>query len=138
FMHATHRIEPVDLGIVSEDGSNPDPVRGDGFRSFPLRGASLEFYVRVVRRELRQLIWRAAIVGAVFSALAALLLAFCAPRWWAVEGAILLALPALVSAPALPTAACLHGFRIAFTRPDTTLDSHDSPTQLTDRLGCRP
>jgi Calcineurin-like phosphoesterase len=138
FMHATHRIEPVDLGIVSEDGSDPDPVRGDGFRSFPLRGASLEFYARVVRRELRQLIWRAAIVGAAFAAAAGLLLVFRAPRWWAIEVAILLALPALASALALRYVASLHGFRIAFAHRGTTLDAQEAATWLAQRMGGQP
>jgi hypothetical protein len=46
FMHATHRIPPVELGDVSE----PD------FRCFPLRGDSLAFYARAVVPALRRLI----------------------------------------------------------------------------------
>jgi hypothetical protein len=47
FMHATHRIDPVDLGGVEEQD----------FRCFPLRGDSLWFYAtRVVVPALRRLV----------------------------------------------------------------------------------
>lgn len=50
FMHATHRIGPVDLGGVREEQ----------FRCFPLRGDSLAFYSRVVVKALRRLLAKAA------------------------------------------------------------------------------
>jgi calcineurin-like phosphoesterase family protein len=47
FMHATHRIGPVDLGGIGEDE----------FHCFPLRGDSLRFYAQTIVPALARLVW---------------------------------------------------------------------------------
>jgi hypothetical protein len=134
FMHATHRIAPIDLGHVSENGSNPDPEHGDGFRCFPLRGASLEFYQRVLIPKLRHLIGLVTLIGLVFGAAAGVLLGLCAPRWWALEGGILLALPALGSLLALRYVARLGAFQVCFRRRQAWLTPSEAAQYMADRM----
>jgi hypothetical protein len=138
FMHATHRIGPVDVGNVSEQHRDADPAPGDSFRCFPLRGASLAFYVRVVRPELRRLIYRAATVAAVSAPLAGVFLGLWAPRWWALVVGIPSALAALVSLVALAYVASLRGFRICFKHRATTLTTQEAATWLADEARADP
>jgi hypothetical protein len=56
FMHATHRIDRVDLGGVEESR----------FRAFPLRSDSLWLYSRVLLPALRRLVFLAASLFALF------------------------------------------------------------------------
>jgi hypothetical protein len=137
FMHATHRIPPVDLDGVNEEGSDPNPERGDGFRCFPLRGASLAFYSRAMRAPLRKLIYDALLVGLLFAALAAALLLWRAPRLWAIEVAVLLAVPTLVAVAVLIYLGRLRAYAIAFGRV-APLTAEEGSAWIADRLGSRP
>ncbi len=137
FMHATHRIPHVDLGGVSEDGADPDPVRGDGFRCFPLRGDSIAFYSRAVRRALRQLIRDALLAGAGFAAACAVLLALAGIRWWSVEAGVLLALPAAASLHVIAYLARIGAFEIAFG-PVERLTGEEGAAWIAARIGTSP
>jgi hypothetical protein len=134
FAHATHRIGTVDLGGATEDGTNPDPERGNGFRCFPLRGASLQFYTRVVKRELGRLLRDLVVLFLCSAAAATGLLVGAGPRWWAVELAVLLALPAVLAVAGVAYLGRLRAFRILFTRAGVTLTSDQASRWIAEKL----
>ena len=137
FMHATHRIPKVDLDGVTEEGSDPDPEHGDGFRCFPLRGASLAFYSRAMRGPMRRLICDSVLIVLTFAALAAGLLFWQAPDLWAIELAILLALPAIAYIGVLIYLLRLRAFAIGFGRVEK-LTAEEGTAWLAPRLGDEP
>jgi hypothetical protein len=134
FMHATHRIDRIDLGGATEDGANHDTTTGDGFRCFPLRGASLHFYSRIARKELRRLIRDLLACFLVFAASTAAILALWAPRWWAIELAILPAIPAVAAVALTRYLGTLGAFSIAFGDKDATLTIDEASTWIKERL----
>jgi hypothetical protein len=116
FMHATHRIPEVDLDGVTEDGTDPDRETGDGFRCFPLRGDSIAFYSRAVRRGLRQLFRDNALLALGSTALTALLLLLAGVHWWTIELSLLILVPAALALAVLAGLVQAGGLRIAFGR----------------------
>jgi hypothetical protein len=127
FMHATHRIDRVDIAGVDEDA----------FRCFPLRGDSLWFYASTLVPALRRLWILSTILAAgppVLTVALGFLLGF--PTWWGFLAGLLA--PMFVGTIALFREVNGGGGRDALRFADVSLTPEQASSYMAAQLDTEP